>query len=442
MSTIPLIAIIGRPNVGKSTLFNCLIKKRLAIVADTPGVTRDRLEGEGVFEEIPFKVIDTGGLDEAEDELSEQMLSQSWEAARQADKILFVVDGRAGLTPYDKIIANQLRKLSKTVFLIVNKTDGVSEHTVISDFYQLGFKEILPIAASHNKGIVNLLSEVLSGLPAQPEKIREEIIKIAVIGRPNVGKSTLINRLLGENRVVVCDHAGTTRDAIEIPFQRFDQKYTLIDTAGMRRKARITDHIEQNAVRKTMDALERAHVALMVLDAREKISDQDLTLLNLIESSGRALVVLINKWDGLHWEEKDAFKADLWRLHFVRYAKTHFISALHGTGVGDLLNMAEEAYQQAHQPLNTGQLTKILLQATEKHPPPLVRGRQVKLRYAHCGGHHPPTIIIHGKQTEELPKSYQTYLKNFMMKALSMKGTSMRLIYKSDKNPYVDTHSH
>lgn len=439
MTDLPLIAIIGRPNVGKSTLFNCLVKKRQAIVADTPGVTRDRLEGEGRFEDIPFRVMDTGGLDEVNDELTEKMIAQTWQGADEADSLIFLVDGRAGVTPFDIEIANRLRKMGKPITLVVNKTDGICEETAMADFYQLGLGEPHPIAASHQKGIISLLTKLLDGLEPQRRPEKEEEIRIAVIGRPNVGKSTLINRLLGQERVVVCDYPGTTRDSIAIPFIRHDQRFVLIDTAGMRRKAKITDSLEQVSVRKTMDALESAHVAMMVMDAREKILDQDLTLLNLIEKSGRSLVIVVNKWDNINTEVKENFKADLWRLHFVQYAQIHYISALHGTGVGNLIDAAEYGYRQANQTLSTSMLTQLLNDAVERHQPPLVRGRRVKLRYAHCGGQHPLTVVVHGKQTKELPQSYQQYLKKYLMERLKISGTSLRLVLKSDTNPYAES---
>ncbi|MFO1258708.1 MAG: ribosome biogenesis GTPase Der [Gammaproteobacteria bacterium] len=439
MTDLPLIAIIGRPNVGKSTLFNCLVKRRQAIVADTPGVTRDRLEGEGRFEDIPFRVMDTGGLDEVSDELTEKMIAQTWQGADEADSLVFLVDGRAGVTPFDIEIANRLRKMGKPITLVVNKTDGICEETAVADFYQLGLGEPHPIAASHQKGIISLLTKLLDGLEPQQAPEKEEEIRIAVIGRPNVGKSTLINRLLGQERVVVCDYPGTTRDSIAIPFVRHDQRFVLIDTAGMRRKAKITDPLEQVSVRKTMDALEKAHVALMVMDAREKILDQDLTLLNLIEESGRSLVIVVNKWDNINTEVKENFKADLWRLHFVQYAQIHYISALHGTGVGNLIDAAEFGYRQANQTLSTSMLTQLLNDAVEKHQPPLVRGRRVKLRYAHCGGQHPLTVVVHGKQTKELPQSYQQYLKKYLMQKLKISGTTLRLVLKSDTNPYTES---
>jgi GTPase len=439
MTDLPLIAIIGRPNVGKSTLFNCLVKRRQAIVADTPGVTRDRLEGEGRFEDIPFRVMDTGGLDDTTDELTQKMMAQTWQGVDDADILLFIVDGRVGLTPIDIDIANRLRKYSKPVFLVVNKIDGMQEEHAVSDFYQLGLGEAHPVSAAHQKGIISLLTVLLEGYEPQPVPEKEGEIRIAVMGRPNVGKSTLINRLLGEDRVVVCDFPGTTRDSISIPFMRHGQKFVLIDTAGMRRKARITEQLEQISVRKAMDALDKAHVALMVMDAREEILDQDLTLLSLIEQSGRALVIVVNKWDNINTEVKETFKAALWRLHFVQYAQIYYVSALHGTGVGNLINAAEFGYNQANQTLGTSMLTSLLNDAVEKHQPPLVRGRRVKLRYAHCGGQHPLTVVIHGKQTKDLPQSYQQYLKKFMMKALNISGTRLRLILKSDTNPYIES---
>lgn len=441
---IPVIAIIGRPNVGKSTLFNCLTKSRDALVADLPGVTRDRKYGEGESEGTRYIVVDTGGIElKADSEILQLMSQQSAQAIAEADAILFVVDGKEGITLSDHQIAQQLRHSSKPVFLVVNKTESLDEEIAKSDFYQLGFEHVNAIASAHNRGIKKLMFDVLAALkPEDQLKVPDDqavsdSIKIAVVGRPNVGKSTLINRILGEERVLVYDKPGTTRDSIFIPFKRQDQSYTLIDTAGVRRRTKITEDVEKFSVIKTLQSIEIAEVVVFVLNAREGISDQDLRLLDFVIDAGKALVIAINKWDNMSLEDRNNIKSEMnRRLEFVAFARIHFISALHGTGVGDLFKSITEAFKAATKKISTPILTRTLQEAVTAHQPPLVHGRRIKLRYAHAGGHNPPIIVIHGNQTESLPLDYVRYLINYFRKRLKLIGTPIRIELKSSENPF------
>jgi GTPase len=436
---LPVITIIGRPNVGKSTLFNRLTKSRDALVADQPGVTRDRQYGLGKVGDRPYLVVDTGGIREPDDSAMAVMTeSQVKQAINEADVILFLVDARAGVSSADEAIAKQLRACANKVFVVVNKVDHHDPDVVVSEFYSLGFKVVMPITANRGQGVKTLMYEVLKPFPEEKEETDYlSGIKIAIVGRPNVGKSTLINRLLGEERVVVLDQPGTTRDSIYIPFERRDKKYILIDTAGVRRQAKISEVIEKLSLVKTFQAMQDAHVVVMVLNAREGILDQDQRLLGMVLEMGKALVLAINKWDELDESDRLDVKNEIdRRLMFVDFARRYFISALHGSGVGLLYRAIDEAYASASRHINTGQLTKVLEQAVKDHQPPLVRGRRVKLRLAHMGGHHPMIVIIHGKQTAELPLSYKRYLSNYFRKAFKFVGVPLMMRFKSDVNPY------
>jgi GTP-binding protein len=436
----PVIALIGRPNVGKSTLFNRLTKTRDALVADFPGLTRDRLFGQGKVGGKQYIVVDTGGVTGAEQGIEEVMVGQTKQAVAEADAIIFLVDGRAGLTAVDQEIAQYIRKHHKKTFVAVNKAEGLNEHIVLSDFYVLGLGEPHAIAAAHGSGVHELMDAVLAELPEeeQTEITAEQGIKIALVGRPNVGKSTLTNRLLGEDRVVVYDQPGTTRDSIYIPYTRFDKPYVLIDTAGVRRRGAVRETIEKFSVVKTLQAIESAHVAVLVMDAREGITEQDLHLLGFILQAGKGVVIAINKWDGLSEEQKENIHNDISRrLNFADFVKIKFISALHGTGVGELYPLIEHAYESAYQKFSTSKLTRILEQAIASHQPPLVNGRRIKLRYAHAGGHNPPIIVIHGKQTKSLPGSYKRYLEGFYRKALNLVGTPIKIEFRDSENPYI-----
>ncbi len=437
---IPVLALIGRPNVGKSTLFNRLTKTQDALVADFPGLTRDRQYGQALFEDKPFIVVDTGGIGVEDIAVNKLMSKQSTIALNEADAVLFVVDGRAGLTGIDAEIAKELRKINKKVFLVVNKTEGMNEDIVCSDFQSLGLSNLYPLSASHGHGIGDLLEDVLSDFRRNEEQevTADSGIKIAFAGRPNVGKSTLINRILGEERVVVYDLPGTTRDSISIPFEREGTHYVLIDTAGVRRKSRVDEKVEKFSIIKTLQAIKESNVCLQVLDATEGITDQDMNLLGFIIESGKALVIVMNKWDGLESEHKEQVKEELSRrLHFADFAKIRFISALHGSGVGNLFKDIAEAYASATKSFSTPSLTRLLEDITARHNPPCVNGRRIKLRYAHLGGHNPPIIVIHGNQLDALPASYKRYLNNEYLKHLQLVGTPLKIEFKSSSNPYA-----
>ncbi len=443
MSTV--IAIVGRPNVGKSTLFNCLTKTQEAVVLNMPGVTRDRRYGQGKIGGKPYIVVDTCGLygDTEEDasDIGFHSLEQTQLAIQEAEYLLFLVDAKAGLTPLDQEIARDLRKLGKPVFLIINKIDGLDVDTIKSEFYPLGFPtEPISISAVHRRGIQTLMETVLQAVPS-PEETEfspqeKPAIRIAVVGRPNVGKSTLINRVLGENRMIVSDIAGTTRDAIEVPFIRRQQAYVLIDTAGMRRKAKIQQALEKISVIKTFQAIEQSDVVILILDAKTGLSTQDLHILNWIVDSGKALVIAVNKWDCLTNNEKSTFRRDLEHLLFIQFAPPHFISAKDGRGIGSLFEGVQKAYRSAMAEHSASQLTQLLNQATLQHTPPIANRHRIKLRYAHLGGKNPPVIVIHGNQAEALPTTYQRYLVNFFIKNLKLTGTPIRLVLKSSENPF------
>lgn len=437
----PVIALVGRPNVGKSTLFNRLTRSRDALVADQPGLTRDRKFGEGKLGDHPYIVVDTGGLSGELEGVESLMADQSWLAVEQSDIVLFMVDARAGLTPEDENIARHLRASGKTIHLVVNKTDGLNPDIVTAEFYSLGLGEPVPIAAAHGRGVhalIDMVLEQLSELEEEAEDEEEQGIKIAIIGRPNVGKSTLANRILGEERVVAYDMPGTTRDSIYLPFERNEQKYTLIDTAGIRRRARVKEAIEKFSVIKALQAIEDAHVVIMLLDGQEGISEQDASLLGFIMDAGRALVLAVNKWDGLDEDQKDKVHRELdVKLPFLTYARIHFISALHGSGVGNLFASIEEAYKAATSDFSTSKLTDLLHHLVESHQPPMVKGHRIKLRYAHQGGKNPPIIVIHGNKTADVPESYRRYLINGFHKKLKLFGTPLRIEFKKGKNPFA-----
>jgi GTPase len=437
---IPVIALVGRPNVGKSTLFNRLTKTQDALVADFPGLTRDRQYGEALYVDKPYIVVDTGGIGVDDIAVDSLMSKQSAIALNEADVVLFLVDGRSGLTGIDENIANNLRKLNKNVHVVVNKTEGLDDDVACADFQSLGIVDIHSISSSHGLGISSLLETILSPFEMNTEEVVDEkVIKIAFAGRPNVGKSTLINRILGEERVVVYDMPGTTRDSISIPFIRDEHHYVLIDTAGVRRRARVDEKIEKFSVIKTLQAIKQSNVCVQLLDANEGITDQDMNLLGFIIESGKALVIAINKWDGLDEEHKERVKSELSRrLHFANFAKIRFISALHGTGVGTLFKDINEAYACATQAFSTPILTRLLQDISTKHTPPCVSGRRIKLRYAHIGGHNPPVIVIHGNQLADLPESYRRYLNNEFTKHLKLVGTPLKLEFKAGSNPFAE----
>ncbi|RUO41678.1 ribosome biogenesis GTPase Der [Pseudidiomarina aestuarii] len=476
---LPVVALVGRPNVGKSTLFNRLTRTRDALVADFPGLTRDRKYGQANYDGFQFIVIDTAGVHGDEEGIDAEMASQSLRAIDEADVVLFMVDARDGITVADNAIAEYLRKMSKKSYVVANKIDGIDANAAQADFFELGLGDVYGIAAAHGRGVEQLLEKAFTPLLETYPDIRVELaepvplvdedgnvvvdeagetiyvdpnqdlahdeidystlpLKLAIVGRPNVGKSTLINRILGEERVVVYDMPGTTRDSVYIPMERDERQYILIDTAGVRRRGKIDETIEKFSVIKTLQAIEDANVVIAVIDAREVVSDQDLNLIGFALNAGRSIVIAVNKWDGLSHDHREEIKRELdRRLGFVDFARLHFISALHGSGVGNLFESVQEAFASATQRVSTAKLTRILEMAVDEHQPPLVSGRRVKLKYAHAGGYNPPRIIIHGNQVERLPGSYQRYLTNYFRKTLGIMGTPIKVEFRESVNPYA-----
>ena len=424
----PVIALIGRPNVGKSTLFNQITKSRDALVADFAGLTRDRKYGDATYQNKSFIVVDTGGIGESEGGIDNYMAEQSKTAINEADIIIFVVDARAGLLASDEQIARELRTLGKKIYLVANKVDGVHAEAALVEFYKLGMGEPLQVAASHGRGVQQMLEDVLQDIPEDenPEEHDKDTgLRLAIIGRPNVGKSTLVNRLLGEDRVVAFDQPGTTRDSIYIPFEREGRKYTLIDTAGVRRKGKVDEMIEKFSIVKTLQAMKDAHVVVVVVDAREGIVEQDLHLIGYALEAGRAMVIAINKWDNMSEYDRKQCKLDVERrFDFIPWARIHLISALHGTGVGELYPSIHRAYESANLKVSPAKLTQILNDATDQHQPPTVQGRRIKMRYAHMGGQNPPTIVIHGNKVDKTPADYRRYLENVFRKVYKRRYTS------------------
>jgi GTP-binding protein len=442
---LPVIALVGRPNVGKSTLFNRLTRSRDALVADYPGLTRDRQYGFGKLGPVPYLVIDTGGVAGGEEGISELMVEQTLRALKEADVAIVMVDGRSGLTSADEHVAELARKHAKKTWLAVNKSEGLEADIVAAEFHALGLGEPVAISATHGDRVGAMMDEVLAPfteiteaeLPEPDKEEEKKALRIAVIGRPNVGKSTLINRLIGEERLVVYDEPGTTRDSVTVPFERDGKHYELIDTAGMRRKSKVHEAIEKFSIVKALQAMERAQVVIAMLDAQEGVTEQDVSLIGLAVERGRALVVAINKWDGLGHDQKRHVKDELERrLPFLDFAERMTISALHGTGVGDLLPAVERAYVAATRDLPTGELNRELEDAVTAHAPPMARGRRIRLRYAHQGGRNPPVIVIHGNQLDKLPEAYRRYLVNRFRKAFKLQGTPVRILFKTGDNPF------
>ena len=439
---LPVISLIGRPNVGKSTLFNRLTRSRNAIVSDYPGLTRDRQYGFAELDAQAYIVIDTGGIAGQEIGVDELMAEQTLHAVKESDVVIIMTDGRSGLTSADQYVVDLVRKKGKKIILVVNKTEGLDLNSFIGEFYELGLGDPIAISAAHGDFVSDLMYEVFSDLEQEiainPElSDKQESLRIAVIGRPNVGKSTLINRLIGEDRLVVFDQPGTTRDSVEVPFSVDGNNYILEDTAGIRRKSRVRQSVEKFSVIKSLRAIDKSNVVIAVLDGREGITEQDISLIGLAVVRGRSLVVTINKWDGLTRSEKNKIYSDIdRRLPFLEFAEKKMISALYGSGVKELLPAASSAYEAAMKEMSATILTRELEAAVEAHQPPLVRGRRIKVRYAHQGGRNPPVIVIHGKQTERLPDSYRRYLINRFRKRFKLTGTPIRLSFKTDNNPY------
>ncbi|MCP1375334.1 ribosome biogenesis GTPase Der [Dyella lutea] len=439
---LPVVALVGRPNVGKSTLFNVLTRSRDALVADMPGVTRDRHYGVCRLGERPFVVVDTGGLSGTEEALDVLTARQVRLAIEEAQVLVFVVDARDGLLAQDHVILGELRRSGKPIIVVVNKTDGLDLATAMAEFSVFGLAATLPASAAHNRGTEDLVGAIRPLLPedAGEETAPEEdgSIRVAIVGRPNAGKSTLINRLLGEDRLIVSDVAGTTRDPIRVPLERDGKRYTLIDTAGVRRKARVEEAVEKFSVIKTLQSMAAAQVVVMMIDARENLADQDLTLIGHAIDEGRALVIAVNKWDGMDaYQREQCQRALERRLVFVDWAKTVFISALHGSGLRELMRAIVRAHAGATRELGSSELTRALEKAYESYQPPLVRGHAPKLRFAHPGGSNPPTIVIHGSRTKHIAPAYRRYLEGFFRKRFKIEGTPIRIEFRDGENPFA-----
>ena len=442
----PVLALIGRPNVGKSTLFNRLTKSRDAIVADFAGLTRDRHYGQGRLGQRDYIVIDTGGFEPtAESGIYKEMARQTRQAVAEADVVVFIVDARAGLSAQDHDIADYLRRLGKPCLLVANKAEGMKDGPQLAEFYELGLGEVLPISATHGQGVRDMLEAALDALDLSAAEdadgVAEEqgVIRLAVAGRPNVGKSTLINTWLGEERLVAFDQPGTTRDAITVPFERNGRRFALIDTAGLRRKGRVFESIEKFSVVKTLQAIESAHVVLLLLDATEGVTDQDAHIAGFILEAGRAVVLAVNKWDAVDAYQRELVQRSIEvRLPFLKFAELHFISAEKRQGIAPLWRSIIGAQQAATRKLPTPQLTRLLQEAVQFQAPRRSGMYRPKLRYAHQGGMNPPVIVIHGNALEGVTDSYKRYLEGRFRKAFDLTGTPLRIELKTGRNPYAE----
>ena len=437
---LPVIAIIGAPNVGKSTLFNRLTGTRDALVADEPGVTRDRQYGIAELAERRYLLVDTGGVTSAPESVQTQITEQAERAMDEADALLLLVDGRAGLSLRMRTGESSTTPLRKHLSR-GQQNRRLPAGAAVADFHALGLRAPVAISAAHGHGVKSLIGDILDAIPVDEitsaEAEDDDTMRIAFVGKPNVGKSTLVNRLLGEERVVAHDMPGTTRDSIRVPLERHGQRFTLIDTAGVRRRARVDEAIERFSIIKSMQSIEAANVVALIIDAREGVTDQDATLLEQIERTGRALVIAINKWDGLTPDDKAMVRRSLeLKLNFVDYAAVHYISALHGSGVGKMMDAGVAAWRAAMRKFSTPDINALLEDAIMRHPPPMVRGRRIKLRYAHQGGSNPPRIIVHGNQVNALPDAYKRYLARFFRTAFKLRGTPLWIETRTSENPY------
>lgn len=439
----PVLAIVGCPNVGKSTLFNRLTRSRSALVANEPGVTRDRQYGYANLQDSGMIVCDTGGIAgsvEDVNQISGSVSGQTMQAVMEADAVLWLVDGRSGLTSGDMELAAIMRAVDKPVYLVVNKLDGIEPESALAEFHSIGgFGQPIPVSAKAGHGIENLLDTVAASFPERgaisPEK--PGVVKVSIVGRPNVGKSTLLNRITGENRVLTSALPGTTRDSISVPFQRRQKDYLLIDTAGIRKRRKVTDKIEKFSIIKSLKAIESCHIVILVLDARDVISDQDQTLLGMISESGKSLIIAVNKWDGLDQQQKMTIQRQLERkTGFIDYACIRHISALHGTGTGKLFDSIDKITRSRKQNFSSSTITDFLHAALAANPPPLVRGRRIKLKFAHLGGSDPVRIIIHGNQTQDTPANYRRYLARYFRERMKLTGTPVFIEFKQGDNPY------
>lgn len=441
---LPTLVLVGRPNVGKSTLFNRLTKTRDALVADLPGLTRDRHYGRGVVGDFPYLVVDTGGFEPLVDNgILAEMAKQTLLAIDEADVIVFLVDGRQGLTPQDKVIADRLRRSDRPVYLAVNKTEGMNRGIAAAEFHELGLGDPLSISSAHGEGVRDLVNLVIQEFAPEEQSRQEgegnEAPKVAIVGRPNVGKSTLVNALLGEQRVIAFDQPGTTRDSIYIDLERHGKHYTLIDTAGVRRRGKVFEAVEKFSVIKTMQAVEDANVVILVVDAQDGVTEQEAHIAAFILETGRALVVAVNKWDGLDADKREWIKREIDRkLQFLDFAKFHYISALKGSGLTPLLQSVDGAYKAAMAKLPTPKLTRVLTDALQQHQPPVSKGIRPKLRYAHQGGSNPPIIVVHGNHVDGIKQSYVRFLEGIFRKAFELSGTPLRVQFKQGENPYAD----
>lgn len=436
----PTVVLVGRPNVGKSTLFNRLTKSRAALVADLPGLTRDRHYGQGRVGNIPFIVVDTGGLEPvAKEGIYHEMARQTLQAIAEADVIIFLVDVRQGVTPHDRLIATELRKAGRPVWLVVNKAEGMRAAVVTAEFHELALGEPLAISAAHGENVNELMELVLEGFSVEEEDAEPAgQPKIAIVGRPNAGKSTLVNSLLGEERVIAFDQPGTTRDSIYIEFERDGKSYTLIDTAGIRKRGKVFEAVEKFSVVKTLQAIEDANVVVLVLDASTEVAEQDAHIAGFILEAGRALVVAVNKWDGLEVSRRETVKNDISRkLDFLSFANFHYISALTGMGVPAMFKSVDSAYAAAMVRLPTPKLTRVLMDAVQQHQPPKAGPFRPKLRYAHQGGHNPPLVVVHGTAVNHIAETYRRYLEHKFRDVFELRGTPLRVQFNQGANPFA-----